>query len=184
MSWRWDGFGRSLLFAALAALGFVPFALAFAPIGGAAGALGAYALLAAVAYASGLPATARQRVGVGLGAAAAAALVWLIAPTPREAAFAAAALVAVVRSGILRRGGSLRAWAAEAFCALGSLGLARALLGPAPLDGALAVWGFFLAQSLFFLFGGLGHPATSPRSGDPFDVARARALAILESARG
>jgi hypothetical protein len=62
----------------------------------------------------------------------------------------------------------------------GGLGLSRFLAGPNPLQIALAIWGFFLVQSFFFLVGGVAERAEVAAGLDPFELARARALALLE----
>jgi hypothetical protein len=45
---------------------------------------------------------------------------------------------------------------------------------------AFAIWGFFLVQSFFFLLGGVAERAATPAGLDPFEVARARAVALME----
>jgi hypothetical protein len=45
----------------------------------------------------------------------------------------------------------------------------------------LSLWGFFLAQSLYFLLGGTTATAAS-RHPDPFEDAYGRALALLDRA--
>ena len=43
----------------------------------------------------------------------------------------------------------------EALLLFGGLALARQLIGPSMLSLVLAVWGFFLVQSVFFLVSGV-----------------------------
>ena len=62
----WNDFGRSLLFGAVAAAAFVPFAIVAAPHLGWGGTLAAYAVASASAYLAGLGATRRQGLGAGL----------------------------------------------------------------------------------------------------------------------
>ena len=57
---RWNDFTRSLLFGAVAAAAFVPFAMVAAPLLGWSGALAAYAVVSASAYLAGLGASRRQ----------------------------------------------------------------------------------------------------------------------------
>jgi hypothetical protein len=93
-------------------------------------------------------------------------------------AVAAAAIVAGIRSGLLYRARPLRAWAAEAGLGVGGLGLAQLLSGGSLVSISLAVWGYFLVQSVFFLIGGV--TARRPEGPiDPFDRARAQLLALL-----
>jgi hypothetical protein len=69
---------------------------------------------------------------------------------------------------------------AETCLLAGGLGLARFLAGPDTLQVAFAIWGFFLVQSFFFLLGGVAERAERPSGLDPFEVARARAVALME----
>ena len=62
----------------------------------------------------------------------------------------------------------------------GGLGLARFLAGPDTLQMAFAIWGFFLVQSFFFLVGGIAERVETTAGLDPFEVARSRALALME----
>jgi hypothetical protein len=72
-----------------------------------------------------------------------------------------------------------RAGAGELALLLGGLLFARFLAGPSLLSAALALWGFLLMQSFFFLVAG-GRSQATARDGDPFEQAHRRALALLE----
>jgi hypothetical protein len=71
---------------------------------------------------------------------------------------------------------------AETLLLAGGLALARFLAGPDTLQVAFAIWGFFLAQSFFFLLGGVGERSHDAGIAglDPFEVARARAVELME----
>lgn len=71
-----------------------------------------------------------------------------------------------------------RAFAWGAVLAVAGLVFARWLLTPSLLGGALALWGFGFVASLRCLVPG-AEPCI-PEDGDPFERARARALALLE----
>ena len=177
---RWNGFTRSLLFAAVAAGAFPVFALFANPTLGRASALSIYLLGIAVLYVAGLtPRRSRSVAVVGIAAALGAG-VFLLAPSVGTTAAGAALIVGVCRSGVLYRSRRARALVAETCLLASGLGLARFLAGPDTLQVAFAVWGFFLVQSFFFLLGGVAERAETPAGLDPFEVARARAVALME----
>jgi hypothetical protein len=188
---RWcNSFGRSLLFALLVALAYPVYRAVVAVVFGAPLAFASYATLAAALYLFGIA----RHPARGLAAALATGLCCLgllvLGATAREIALGAAALIGVFRTGLLyaaRPGDSRsfgRRFAIEA--GLLAVGLAVAcLLSPtgAP-PGAWVFWGFFLAQSGFFLVGGLASPARQvadrPAPSDPFAEACGRARELLE----
>ncbi len=177
---RWNGFAGSLLFAALVAGAFPVFALLANPILGRASTLSLYLLGIAVLYAAGLaPSRTRAVATAGIGSALAAGVL-LLAPSLGTIAVGAALIVGVCRSGVLYRSRRARALVAETLLLAGGLGLARFLAGPDTLQVAFAIWGFFLVQSFFFLLGGVAERAVTPAGLDPFEVARARAVALME----
>lgn len=175
---RWNGFGRSIAFAAAAGAGLLVTQPLWAAIVGPPAALRLYLVGAAVLYVAGLAARpgaalAAAALGTGLGVGVLA----LPLGVPGTAV-AAAAIVAGIRSGLLYRARPLRAWAAEAGLGVGGLGLAQLLSGGSLVSISLAVWGYFLVQSVFFLIGGV--TARRPEGPiDPFDRARAQLLALL-----
>ena len=173
-------FFRSLAFGLVAALGSIPWAMALGPFLGHSWALAGYCLIAAplyvVAVAPGWP----RGVAAGAAAGFVALAVGVLAGRPSEAILGAALLVAVARSGFLYRGKPARVVLVEAGLVFGGLLVARALAGPTLLSAGLAIWVFFLVQSLFFLAGGVRErPPDEPRI-DPFERARKRALALME----
>ena len=103
----------------------------------------------------------------------------VLAPGLGFTAVAAAALVAAVRSGILYRGPQPRLLLLEAVLLLGGLATAKLLASPGVLGIALAVWGYFVVQSLYFL---LARPRAraGTAAGDPFESARERLEGLLD----
>ncbi len=177
---RWNGFARSLVFAGVTAAGYAPFALVVAPWLGAGAALAAYAVLAVAVYTVGLASTLRRGVGAALLAALLGAGVLAATASTREVVVAAALILCLCRSGVLYRTRFARALVLEGTLLVGGLGLAQHLMGPSTLSVILAVWGFFLVQSVFFLVGGVEEKRLACEVLDPFEQAHARALSILE----
>jgi hypothetical protein len=97
-----------------------------------------------------------------------------------ELALSLGALIGAVRSGLLYRARPLRAILTEVALALGGLLFARFLLGPSAIAVMLAIWGYFLVQSTFFLIPGTKHGRSRASGPDPFELAHARALALLD----
>ena len=89
-------------------------------------------------------------------------------------------ILALSRSGFLYRSQPARALLLEGALSGGGLAFAYAMAGPGLLATALAIWGFFLAQSLFFLAGGVKQRDAEPAGTDPFEKARQRALALMD----
>lgn len=175
------GFARSLGFAVLAALGVsVVLALA-API--ARGGLALTLAGLAVAYLAWIAGSRRRALGVVLLATPAAALVLVLAPGLASVAVGQALLVSVGRSGFLYRSAGLRRLALEAALLLGGLVLAGALASHSAFGIALAVWGYFLVQSAFFLAAGAGGREGAP-AGDPFERVRERLERLLDEMEG
>ena len=178
----WNRFSGSLVFGAVAAAGYAPFALLFAPHLGSAPTLGYYALFSVSVYAAGLGATRRQGIGAALLAGALGVAALLVAPTARDLVLAAVLILGLVRSGLVHRARFARALLLETLLLGAGLGLGAHLLGGSTLSTVLAVWGFYLVQSLYFLVGGVSPRREEAVEVDPFDAARARADALLEDA--
>jgi hypothetical protein len=175
---RWNGFGRSVAFAAVAGLGFGAALLVLAPVLGATGAIRLLLIGSAALYGAGLAPRPRQALAAGLVGSAGGALLWLLPLGVMDTALGAAAILALVRSGLLYRARPLRGCLAEIGLQGGGLALAAFLAQGSALSLALGVWGYFLVQSVFFLIGGVEARARhEPR--DPFDRARAELLALL-----
>jgi hypothetical protein len=179
---RWNGFGASVLFAAVAAAGFAPFALAVAPWYGTQWALVGYAMLVVPAYLFGIGDSRRRGCGAALLATALGAAVAALDPTPREALLGAAGLLALARSGVAYPGAFGRAVAVELGLGAVALAVAHFLIGGSVLSIVLSIWGFFLVHSAYFALPGAGARGASARaSRDPFEDARDRAHAILDA---
>jgi hypothetical protein len=177
---RWNGFARSLVFAALAAGAYPVFALPLNPVLGPAQTLSLYLIGIAVLYVAGLaPRRARAIATAGVASVLGVG-VFLLAPSVGTIAAGAALIVGVCRSGVLYRSRRARALVAEICLLAGGLGLARFLAGPDTLQVAFAIWGFFLVQSFYFLLGGVRERTETTPNLDPFEVARTRAMALME----
>jgi hypothetical protein len=177
---RWNDFGRSLLFGAVAAAAFVPFAIVASPHLGWGGTLAAYAVASASAYLAGLGATRRQGLAAALLLGLLGTGVALAAPTSRDAVLGAALLLGLCRSGLLYRTRFARALLLEGILLCGGLGVAGHLLTSSTFSAVLAVWAFFLVQSVFFLVGGVETRREDAGDVDPFEAARARAIELIE----
>lgn len=180
---RWNSFGRSLLFGAVAAAGFAPFALGVAPLAGLHFALAAYALVIVPGYLVGVGDSLRRGVGAAGVAGVVGAAGALLAPGAGGALIAVALGLALARSGVAAPIPFARALVVEAGLGAAALVVAEQLVGGSLASIVLAIWGFFLVHSAYFAL---------PRSGaraaracrDPFDDARDRARAILDAALG
>ena len=176
----WNTFGRSAVFAALAGFGVMPWLLLAGPLLGMRWTLTLYLVaVAAVSVVVFAPSLRR-----GLGACAAVALlggcIAVVTRTLPELALSLGVLLATARGAFLYRRRSVRAVALEAALVGGGLLLARFLAGPSLLSIMLALWGFLLVQSFFFLVpGARARQQTAPQR-DPFDAAHARAQALMD----
>lgn len=173
----------SLAFALVAALGSIPWILVGEPFVGRLWAAALYCLVTLVLYLFVIaPSVARGFAIAGL-AAVAAGVVGLLASWPAEAILGAVVILAVARSGFLYRRVPARALVSEVLLSLGGLLFARAVGGPTVLGIGLAIWSFFLVQSLYFLIGGRSEVTEEPAV-DPFERARQQALVLMDSPRG
>jgi len=176
---RCDTLPRSIVFAALTAIGWVPWALFAVPLIGAWEARALYFIGVLALYVSGLTATRPNRLRVPVVVASAAGAVALVAGSATALVIGLAAVLGVARSGFVYPTAPSRAVVREAILLGGGLLLAR-LPTAAPLmtSTGLALWGFLLVQSFFFLLPRDRPTATSQP--DPFEEAHRRALAILD----
>ncbi len=170
---------RTLAFGLFAALGSIPWAMVLGPLFGQPWALAGYCLAAVVLYLVAI-APSWPRVAIGTAAGLAAIAVALLASRPSEAMLGAVLILAVARGGFIYRGKTARTVLLEATLTLGGLLFARALAGPTLLSAGLAVWAFFLVQSLHSLVGGMGERQSDEPRVDAFERARRRALALME----
>jgi hypothetical protein len=176
---RWDSFGRTLLFGALAAAAWPAWALMLSRLGHGTG-LELYLVTLGAVYVAGLGTATSRGLGAALLALGFGAAVLLMARHPADVAIGSALAVGVCRSGFLYSHRPIRALLLE-FALLGAgLAVAGWLATPGLLGVALAVWGFFLVQSLWFLVGGRKERTDTPDGVDPFEHARGRALALLD----
>ncbi|MGI9430930.1 MAG: hypothetical protein ACR2PQ_01880 [Myxococcota bacterium] len=174
-------FGGTLLFGIAAGVGFPGFSLLTAPLLGAAGAFQAWVALGAIAYAALLGIGWRERIVGAFTATAFVVPAALLAEGIVGLVAGAALAVAVARSYLLGTDRIARTVVIEAALAAFGFAFVRSLGGAGLFPIALAIWGWFLVQSLYFLIGGgLPQPA---RSGDvdAFDLAHERANAIMET---
>ena len=175
---RWNHFGGSLLFAALAALGFPAARLIFDGVLGPHLTTHFYLVATAAAYALCIAPTLRRGIAGGAFVGLLGAGLMLGGSRTTELALGLAAGIAVARSVVLYRARMTRALTIELMLTLGGLLLANWFAGPGVLGGSLALWGYFLAQTVYFPLS-----AASPRhrdhSGDGFDEARARLRTLL-----
>jgi hypothetical protein len=178
---RWNDFSRSLLFAAVAAAGFAPFAMLTTPWLSVSWALALYALACGPLYLSGLGSSRRRGVRSALLAAVLGGVALLVAGSPREAIVLAAVIAGLVRSGVVYHRPLARAALIEAGLLGVGLGVAQLLIASSTLSIVLAIWGFFLVQSVFFLVGG-ARRERSTRGGDAFERAVDQVNAILRDA--
>ncbi|MGH0033196.1 MAG: hypothetical protein ACQGVC_25675 [Myxococcota bacterium] len=174
----WNGFGRALVFGAVAAAALLLAGPLLAGIFGAVGALRVFAVGVAVAYLAGLGPDWRRGFVAAGAAAALGALLLLLPFGIAWTAAGAAAIVAVCRSGLLYRARPLRAWSVEAVLLVAGLALAAFLAAGSWASLALATWGYFLVQSAFFLAGGV-RARREPAPGDPFERAAKELAALL-----
>jgi hypothetical protein len=179
---RFDSFLRSAAFAALAAAGALPWLVV---VGGALGsrmALGLYLVGLTATYLSGLGRPGPSRFATAAGAAALGGTLLAVVHSQAELVLGLGAILAVARGGFLYRARSARAVLTEIVLVGAGLLFARALAGSSGPGVVLAIWGFFLVQSLFFLVGGVEPRPARPGRRDPFDEAYTRAVALLDGA--
>jgi len=177
---RWNGFAASALFAACAALGWFAALALGAPLVGARRVLVLYLVMITATYAAGLAPRDRSRLATGLVTGALGLGVALLAHGLVDLVLGLGVVLAVARGVWLYRTRPARAIATEVVLIGGGLVFARFLGGSGPLAIALAIWGFFLVQSVFFLVGGFRPRTAEGRHPDPFEDAYDRALSLLD----
>ena len=176
-------FSSSLIFAAIAGLVAVPYLLVALPAFGLIRTLSIGSIVGVAAYIVALsPSLVR---GLRYGALTLAVGVGLFALAPGVVVlFGSATLLGIVRSGLLYRAKIGRALAIEGMLFLLATSVAQLLAGSAVQSYGLAVWGFFLVQSAFFLFEGARSRAESGSAEDPFERARREATRLMEEQPG
>jgi len=170
-----DSFGRALVFAVVAALSWLPWALFCGGLLGLGTARVVYLVVVAAAYIGTLgspPRTGRAAAVAVLGMAAG-----LLAHTIAELAIALAAIVGLCRVSTAGRTPGLRAVAVEVVLLASGLVFARHLALSGLPSTAVAIWGFLLVQSAYFL---VALPrASSPARDGGFDDLYRRATDLL-----
>lgn len=188
MNGRSGGFASSLVFAAFAALITVPFLMMANSFGSLRFAVGIGCLALVVGYVFVIAPSWSRGVRTALVAAGIGIVVVVIAPTKGAAVVGTIFVIGVLRSGFLYRSRPGRALVIETLLLSVGVLLAGILAssGYAPgytagvLRTALAVWGFFLVQSLFFVIGGVAQRAAESDGVDPFVKAREQAMRLME----
>jgi hypothetical protein len=170
-------FGKTLVSGAVAAASLPLSILALGSWLGVTGAVALHAVIAVAFHLAWLATGPRRRAAVFATVALLGALSAGASGSLGGLLVLLSGLVASVRSGWLFRRPPARALAVEAAVQVGALGvgwLLFSLVAPGPVGLAVVVWGWFVAQSGFFLVGEL-RPRRAHRSGDAFEDA-SRAL--------
>ncbi|MBW2273981.1 MAG: hypothetical protein JRG96_11970 [Deltaproteobacteria bacterium] len=181
---RWNSFAGTLVFGAVCAALLPAAWLLLGPVMGRDEAAALYLAAAGTLYAAGLAPSPRRSIWVGCVMGGLSLLLLVVARDLVEVAAGMALLLAGFRCCSLHRSGGTRTLAVEAVLGLGGLALAGLLAGPGPVGIALALWGYFLVQAVFFLVAGLRVRSLRPPDEDPFERARSRLLALLEEPEG
>jgi len=176
----WNTFGRSALFAALAGFGVMPWLLLAGPLLGMRWALTLFLLAVAAVSVVVFAPSLRRGLSACAAVAVAGGCIAVVTRTLPELALGFGALLAMARSVFLYRRRSARSVAIEVALVGGGLLLARFLAGPSLGSIMLALWGFLLVQSLFFLVPAAGAREQAVPQRDPFDAAHERAQALLD----
>ena len=172
----------SLGYAFVAGLAAVAWTLFATPWLGRPMALAMFVTVSITFYLLSIAPTWRRGVRAAALCAGVSVLTWIALPIPGVMLLASAAALAVGRSGLLHRSRPARALVTEVALLAFGLAFARGLYGGGALDVGLAVWGFFLLQSTFFLLGDQRHAQPSAVPGDPFERAQAKMEEVLERA--
>lgn len=177
---RWNTFARSACFAAGAAVGSIPWLVLTSPLVGARRGLVSYLVVLAATYVAGLVPHGRRRFWAALAAAVLGSALAFATHTLAELTIGLAVMLGTLRSTFLYRARTPRAVATEIVLVAAGLLFARFLAHGPFVPVALAIWGFFLLQSTFFLLGGVAERPARGRHPDPFEEAHGRALALLQ----
>ncbi len=175
-----DRFLSSLGIALLISLATVPWMLLTAPIISVYGSLAWLAIPGLAVYLIVIAPRPTRGLTVALVASSTLLLVTIVTSDYTLRLLAAPLALGIARSGWLYRRSAGRALVLELGLMLGGLGLAHMLAGATVLSWALAVWGFLMTQSLFFLVADL-RDREFKTPGDPFEQARTAALRLLET---
>jgi hypothetical protein len=177
---RWNTFGRSAVFAALAGIGVVLWLVVVGPLLGLRWALALYLVGLTATAVAGLASPLSRGVGAAVIVGALGGCLAVAMPTLSALALGLAVLFGMVRSVFFYRQPPARGVAVEVVLIGGGLLFASFLAGSSLLSVVLAVWGFLLVQSVFFLVGGRAVRERAAPQRDPFDAAHERARALLD----
>ena len=177
---RWNTFGRSAVFAALAGIGILPWIVLAGPMLGMRWALAVYLVTLTATAVVGAAPSLRRGLGVSVMVTLLGGCLAVTTHTLPALALGLAVLFAMARGVFLYRLRPARAVAVEVALVGGGLLFARFLAGPSLISLVLAVWGFLLVQSVFFLVGGVRVRERAVPQQDPFDTAHERARALLD----
>ncbi|MEO8183607.1 MAG: hypothetical protein ABI895_32650 [Deltaproteobacteria bacterium] len=172
-------FLRGLLFALFAGLGVLLCLMLAGPLVGYARAATWYGLGLLPWYALVIAPNLRLGVSAFLVAAALAVPATIFAPAPPFVFALTPFVLGIVRSAILFPRPLARALFLEGCCNVLALGAAAFFYDASMIGTTFALWAFWLLQAGFALAPG-DPDATPEAAGDPFEAARARALAVLE----
>lgn len=178
MSWR--NFAGSLLFAAFAGTLSYPLALVLTPVFGWWGSPGVVFSFWVVLYTVGLVRGAAPRALATLALSALAVCLHIADASFASLAVSLGAALALTRSAFVFRARPLRSVVVEAALGFAALGMLVLFGGGGPGATAFGVWGYFLVQSGYPLFGGSRERVPEFARRDPFDEARRQAERILE----
>jgi hypothetical protein len=178
------GLGSSLVFGAAASIGLVFMMHVFAPALGSWNVLAFYLAGCTVAYAASIGRVPRTSIRNATVASIGSLAVLLLARGPHvgmgEVAIGLTCVLALVRSGLDPGARRARSIVVEAVLGGTSLAFADWLATPGWVGSAVALWGYVLVQSLYFLIPRSRASTRRESEGDPFDRARDRLLAMLE----
>ena len=172
-------FAGTLAFGLLAGLAFPGFALLTSPLLTTSGALGFFLSSGAIGYAALLGAGWRERAKGALIASAFVLPTALFLDGVGALAMAAALAVAVARARLLGGQDPVRTLATEGGLALAGFGFVAALRGPDWPSISLALWAWFLVQSVYFMIEA-GSPDPDAGEVDAFDLATREIVRILD----
>lgn len=174
-------FGKSLLFAALAALATTPFLLIVHVFLGPGNSVALWSILLAAGYLAWIAPDKVRGARVSLLPILLGLATFSLA-SPPTVVLASAVLVPVLRSGFLYRRRPARALVIESALLLVGLTLVQLFTsaGRGALPIAFGVWAFFLVESLYFLVAGAATRRESPAAEDPFEAAARRAERLME----
>jgi hypothetical protein len=177
---RLGTFAGSLVYAAISALVAIPYLMAARPILGSSIAWSSCCVAMVVGYLIAIAPSWARGIRIGLLAGVFGLGIVVLAPSTSVAVLACMVLLGLMRSGFLLRTKPARALVTETGLLAAGLAMAYVLAGWGVLSIALAIWGFFLVQSLYFLVGGIGQRAGRAEDVDPFEKAHKQAVRLMD----